>query len=210
MKKFYDINKLEVGIDEVGRGCMAGPVVCASVIWPKNLDLELLIYENMIKDSKKLTKKKREFLKDFIEENAIDFSVSFMDNNIIDKHNIYNATHMAMHKSLDKLNVVPELLLVDGSNFTPYYYNDTIIENICIIGGDNIYISIACASILAKVYHDNYITDLVNEDLNLKKYDLENNMGYGTTKHLEAIKKYGISKYHRKTFGICKIYNNCG
>ena len=202
MKKFYS-EKLEVGIDEVARGCLAGPVFCAAVIWPKDLNNEI---EKQIKDSKKLSKKKRLNLKDFIEENAIAFSVTFKDNNIIDNFNILNATHMAMHSAIDNLNIVPELLLVDGDKFKPYYYNNDIIEHVCIVGGDNKYIPIACASILAKVYHDEYIENLVEQNPDLNKYDWCNNMCYGTKKHIDAINKYGITEYHRKTFGICNNY----
>jgi ribonuclease HII len=203
MNKYYDKTKLEVGIDEVARGCLAGPVFCAAVIWPHELDYE---YENEIKDSKKLSKKKRNFLRHYIEENAIDFSISYKDNNDIDKYNILNTTHMAMHDAIDNLNVIPDLILVDGNSFNPYYHNNELIEHLCIVGGDNKYISIACASILAKEYHDEYIHKLVKNNINLKKYDWENNVCYGTQKHIDAIKTYGITKYHRKTFGICKNY----
>jgi ribonuclease HII len=202
MKKYYS-NKLEVGIDEVARGCLAGPVFTAAVIWPKDLDCE---YQNEIKDSKKLSKKKRKFLREYIEYNAIDFSVAFKDNTVIDKYNILTATHMAMHDSIKKLNIIPELLLVDGNTFTPYYHNNDVIEHTCIIEGDNKYLPIACASILAKVYHDEYVEMLINNNKDLNKYDWGNNMCYGTKNHINAIKEYGISKYHRKTFGICKDY----
>jgi len=202
MKKYYT-DKLEVGIDEVARGCLAGPVFSAAVIWPKDLNCEI---ENQIKDSKKISKQKRTRLKDYIEYNAIDFSVAQIDNTIIDKYNILNATHMAMHEALNNLNVVPELILVDGNSFKPYYYKDELIDHICIVEGDNKYISIACASILAKVYHDEYIETLLQTDSELHKYGWVSNMCYGTKIHLEAIKEHGISKYHRKTFGICAEY----
>ena len=202
MKKYYS-DKLEVGIDEVARGCLAGPVFTAAVIWPKDLNCDI---QNQIKDSKKLSRKKRKLLREYIEANAIDFSVSFKDNTIIDDYNILNATHMAMHSALDNLNVVPEFILVDGNSFKPYYYENDLIEHVCIIEGDNRYLSIACASILAKEYHDEYIENLLENDSDLKKYDWENNMCYGTKKHMDAINKYGITKYHRKTFGICKNF----
>ena len=202
MEKYYS-DKLEVGIDEVARGCLAGPVFTAAVIWPKDLDCEI---QKQIKDSKKLSRKKRHMLREYIEYNAIDFAVSYKDNTIIDNYNILNATHMSMHDTLDKLNVVPELILVDGNSFKPYYHNNDIIDHTCIIEGDNKYLPIACASILAKEYHDDYIKDLVNGDERLKKYDWENNMCYGTKKHIDAIKEYGITKYHRKTFGICNKF----
>ena len=202
MKKYYS-NKLEVGIDEVARGCLAGPVFTAAVIWPKDLECE---FENEIKDSKKLSRNKRNLLRDYIECNAIDFSIGYKDNNVIDKYNILNATHMAMHVALDNLNIVPELILVDGNSFKPYYHNNDIIEHTCIIDGDNSYLPIACASILAKEYHDEYIKNLIEKEVDLNKYDWLNNMCYGTKKHIDAIKEYGISKYHRKTFGICSHY----
>ena len=202
MKKYYS-NKLEVGIDEVARGCLAGPVFTSAVIWPKDLECE---YENEIKDSKKLSRHKRQLLRDYIECNAIDFSIGYKDNTVIDKYNILNATHMAMHDALDNLNIVPELILVDGNSFKPYYYNNDIIEHTCIIDGDNSYLPIACASILAKEYHDDYIKNLIETDSDLNKYNWINNMCYGTKKHIDAIKEYGISKYHRRTFGICIHY----
>ena len=202
MEKYYS-DKLEVGIDEVARGCLAGPVFTAAVIWPKDLDCEI---QKQIKDSKKLSRKKRNILREYIEYNAIDFAVSYKDNTIIDNYNILNATHMSMHDTLDKLNVIPELILVDGNSFKPYYHNNDIIDHTCIIEGDNKYLPIACASILAKEYHDDYIKKLVECDEALKKYDWVNNMCYGTKKHIDAIKEYGITKYHRKTFGICNKF----
>ena len=202
MEKYYS-DKLEVGIDEVARGCLAGPVFTAAVIWPKDLDCEI---QKQIKDSKKLSRKKRHMLREYIECNAIDFAVSYKDNTIIDNYNILNATHMSMHDTLDKLNVIPELILVDGNSFKPYYHNNDIIDHTCIIEGDNKYLPIACASILAKEYHDDYIKKLVECDEALKKYDWVNNMCYGTKKHIDAIKEYGITKYHRKTFGICSKF----
>ena len=229
MKKFYKKDVLEVGVDEVARGCLAGPVVSAGVIWPNEIDDDLKIFENQIKDSKKLSRNKRKELRHFIEEYAIDFSVSFVDNKIIDQKNILNATYIAMHDVLDSLNTIPELILVDGNSFKPYYTNkinnsnndsnndykqdinysknmDNLIEHICIKGGDNKYISIACASILAKEYHDDYIKKICESETDVNRYDWQNNMCYGTKKHIDAIKQYGLSKYHRKTFGLCKEY----
>tara|TARA_B100001093_G_C26446558_1_gene850468 strand:+ start:58 stop:672 length:615 start_codon:yes stop_codon:yes gene_type:complete len=203
MNKYYS-DKLEVGIDEVARGCLAGPVFVAAVIWPKDLNCEI---QNEIKDSKKLSRKKRKYLREYIEENAIGFSVAYKDNNYIDKFNILNSTHKAMHEALNELNITPELILVDGNSFKPYYKNNELIENVCIIEGDNKYLPIACASILAKEYHDEYIKNLVSKDRDfLTKYDWENNMCYGTKKHIDAITNYGLTKYHRKTFGICNKF----
>ena len=196
---------LQAGIDEVARGCLAGPVYAAAVIWPNEFDDE----DNKIilRDSKKLSKKKRSFLRDYIEENAIDFSVAFETNEVVDKVNILKATHMAMHKAIRNLNVKPDELLVDGNLFTTYFdeFGD-IIPHECFIKGDDKFQSISAASILAKVYHDEYIEKLVEEEPELEVYDWKSNMCYGTKKHIDAIKSNGLSKYHRKTFGICKDY----
>ena len=204
---FYHKDLIEAGIDEVARGCLSGPVVASSVILPKELDDDYIEVFKGIKDSKKINKKKREYLKDIIEEVALDFSISFIDNNKIDEINILNASQLAMRESIKKLNIKPEFLLVDGNYFQPYYdEKNKIIPYECFIKGDNKFKSISCASILAKVYHDYYIEDLVNKEKDLEKYDWLNNMCYGTKNHIEAIEKYGLSKYHRKTFGICKNY----
>lgn len=196
---------LQAGIDEVARGCLAGPVYAAAVIWPNEFDDE----DNKIilRDSKKLSKKKRSFLRDYIEKNAIDFSVAFETNEVVDKVNILKATHMAMHKAIRNLNVKPDELLVDGNLFTTYFDEfGGIIPHECFIKGDDKFQSISAASILAKVYHDEYIEKLVEEEPELEVYDWKSNMCYGTKKHIDAIKSNGLSKYHRKTFGICKDY----
>lgn len=204
MKTYYSEDLLEAGIDEVARGCLAGPVYTAAVIWPKEIEDE---NAPTIRDSKKLSKRRRLILKDYIEENAIDFSVAFNSNEIIDDINILNATYSAMHKAIDNLNVEPEFLLVDGNKFNPYFNsNKDLIPHKCFVGGDNNYIPIACASILAKVYHDQYIEKLVNDNSELEIYNWKSNMCYGTKEHIDAIKTNGLSKYHRKTFGICKNY----
>ena len=196
---------LQAGIDEVARGCLAGPVYAAAVIWPNEFDDE----DNKIilRDYKKLSKKKRSILRDYIEENAIDFSVAFETNEVVDKINILKATHQAMHKAIRNLNVKPDELLVDGNLFTTYFdeFGD-IIPHECFIKGDDKFQSISAASILAKVYHDEYIEKLVDENPELEVYDWKSNMCYGTKKHIDAIKTHGLSKYHRKTFGICREY----
>ena len=203
MQDYYDPELLEAGIDEVARGCLAGPVYAAAVIWPKEINEEDYM---VVRDSKKLSKKRRNILRDYIEENAIDFSVSFEDNISIDKLNILNATYKTMHKALDNLNVIPDSIIVDGDKFKPYYRDGELIEHKCFTKGDSKYAAIACASILAKVYHDDYIEKIIEENDDLKKYGWETNMCYGTAQHIEAISKYGLTKYHRKTFGICKDY----
>ena len=200
--KHFTDNLLEAGIDEVARGCLAGPVYAAAVIMPRDT-LEATPY--ILRDSKKVNREKRNVLRDYIEENAIDFSVASVDNHTIDKINILNASHLAMHQALENLNVEPEFLLVDGHRFDPYFNaNGELIEHKCFVGGDDLYTSISAASILAKVYHDNYIDALLEEKPQLKIYEWDRNMCYGTMGHLDAIRDNGISEYHRKTFGLCK------
>jgi ribonuclease HII len=201
-------NIIEAGLDEVARGCLFGRVYAAVVIWNENIKENEIKYPNLtnnklqIKDSKKLNREQRNKLKIYIEKNAVEFAIGWASVEEIDKINIRNATFLAMHRALDKLKVTPLHLIVDGNYFKPYKE----IQHTCIIKGDDKYKSIAAASILAKVYHDNYIIELINEEPDLEKYGLINNMGYGTKKHIEAIIKYGITKHHRKTFGICKKY----
>ena len=195
-------DKLEAGLDEAGRGCLAGPVFAAAVIWPKELDDSL--DHPRLNDSKKLTKKKREYLRKYIEDNAIDFAVSYCTNEEVDDINILKASHLAMHRCIDKLNIEPELLLIDGNCFTPYIKKSDgdIIEHECIIKGDGKYASISAASILAKTYHDDFIEDLLEKNPDYEKYGWQTNMSYGTAKHMDAIKEYGITPYHRKSFNM--------
>ena len=204
LKRFKNYNKIEAGVDEVGRGCLLGRVYASSVIMPQTFRDD--IYKQ-IKDSKKLSEKKRNYLADYIKDIALDWGISYCEADTIDEINIFNSSHMAMHKSLDKLNINLDNILVDGKYFKEYSdKKDDYINYECITNGDNIYLSIAAASILAKVERDNYIKDLVKNNNYLEKYDLLNNKGYGTKKHLEAINNYGISPFHRLTFGICKRY----
>lgn len=205
MKNYFNEDLLEAGIDEVARGCLAGPVFSAAVIWPK--ECELIENAPILKDSKKLSKRQRLICKDYIEENALDYSVSQSDNKLIDKINILNATYKTMHKAIDNLNIDVDFLLIDGNKFEPYMNNNSeIIPHLCIVKGDDKYTPICCASILAKVYHDEYIEKICDEEPELNIYDWKSNMCYGTQTHIEAIKKNGLTKYHRRTFGICKDY----
>jgi ribonuclease HII len=205
MSLYNNKNLLEAGVDEVARGCLAGPVYAAAVIWPN--DEDMLDPSIKLKDSKKLSKEKRSFLKDYIEEYAIDFAVASVDNNEIDEINILQASQLAMRKAIAKLDVQPESLLIDGNYFKPYVDGKgELIPHECFVKGDDKFQSISAASILAKVYHDEYIENLVKSEPSLEKYDWQSNMCYGTKKHIEAIKEFGITKYHRKTFGICKEY----
>jgi ribonuclease HII len=194
--------KIELGIDEAGRGCLFGRVYIAGVILPNNI-IELCEEEDIIiKDSKKMTKYNKEKARIFIEKNAIDYNIVYKDNKYIDENNIFEATMDGMKEVVDNITIKPEKILVDGNCFRPY----KDINHECVIEGDNRYMSIAAASILAKTYKDKYIEDIVNQYPDLKKYDLLNNSGYGTLNHIEAIKIFGISQFHRKSFGICKNY----
>jgi len=205
LKKFHTENLKEVGIDEAGRGCLFGPVCVASV--SLNMDGNPLISE--IKDSKKLSQKKRDILYDIIKENSI-YSIQLINEEVIDKENILQATLKGMHLSLDELdmNTNIDLILVDGNHFPPYFSitQDKFLKHQCVINGDNTYVNIAAASILAKVTRDRYIIDLCEKNENLKKYDLHKNKGYGTKKHMEAIKEFGIVEGHRKSFKPCSNY----
>lgn len=207
MNNCLNKKQIEGGIDEVARGCLFGRVYSAIVIWRNDKELNKLLditkkNKLEIKDSKKLNKIQRNNLKKYIEANALDYSVAWASSKEIDNINIQNATFLAMHRAIDKLIIKPNCLIVDGNNFKKYKN----IPHQCIIKGDDKYTSIAAASILAKVYHDNYIQELIETNPELKKYDIHNNMGYGTKSHIDSIKKYGITEHHRKTFGICKQY----
>ena len=185
----YQYKLIEAGCDEVGRGCIAGPVVAAAVILPPN-------YKNkFITDSKKISQKKRIELGEKIIDNAISWGISEVSNNKIDKINILNASILAMHRALDRLKVRPEFIIVDGNKFKPY---DNISHE-CIIRGDNKFQNIAAASILAKNYRDGLMKNLSIEYI---KYSWESNFGYPTKKHRNSIKKYGVTKYHRKSFKL--------
>ena len=161
-----------------------------------------------MKDSKKLSKQNRQIMSEYIKDLALDYNISFEDEKTIDNINILNATYKSMHQSLDGLNIEVDNILVDGNKFKPYITKKgKLITHRCIIDGDTKFYPIACASILAKVAHDDYIIQLCKEYPYLnEKYDLLSNMGYGTKKHIEGIQKYGLSRYHRKSFGICKNY----
>lgn len=193
---------IEVGIDEAGRGTLFGPVYIAGVILPNNI-LELCDESDIIiRDSKKLSKKNRERACEFIQNIALDYSIVSKDNDIIDCKNIFATTMEGMHDVVKKLSIKPDIILVDGNHFN--IYRDEVGELIphqCVIKGDDTYMSIAAASILAKTYKDKYIEDLLKEYPELDKYDLSNNSGYGTQNHIDAIKIHGLTKYHRKTFG---------
>ena len=206
LKKYHTENIFEVGIDEAGRGCLFGPVCIGAVIL-KDSDDPLM---NEIKDSKKLSEKKKNILFDFIKNNSIAYSIQFMNHEEIDRDNILQTTLNGMHKCLDEIDekVNIENILVDGNHFPPYFSSkqDKFLKHNCIINGDNEYLNIAAASILAKVSRDNYIKDLCEKNEIYNKYHLAKNKGYGTKQHLDAIKEFGITDLHRKSFAPCKKY----
>ncbi|GBF22078.1 MULTISPECIES: ribonuclease HII [Arenibacter] len=177
----------EAGTDEAGRGCLAGPVTAAAVILPKDFT------NDIINDSKILSATKRDILRPIIETNASSFGIAHIFPDEIDKINILNASFLAMHKALDQLETKPEFIIVDGNRFTPYHN----IPHACIVKGDGKYLSIAAASILAKTFRDAYMEKI---HLEYPMYNWLKNKGYPTKEHREAIRKYGITKYHRKTF----------
>lgn len=202
MKPFFENDKIEIGLDEAGRGCLFGPVFTAGVVWNGEENPDII-------DSKKINLKKRNLLKQYIENNSIMYSLNKIDNEYIDKHNILASTIRGWHDCISDVHCeIPiDTILVDGPNFDFFTDKDfETIPHVCINGGDAIYTSIAAASILAKTYRDEYIDQLVIDNPELKKYDIQNNKGYGTNKHIEAIKKYGLTKWHRTTFGLCKNY----
>ena len=178
---------LEVGLDEAGRGCLAGPVVAAAVILPKKF------FFPELKDSKKTSYNERIILRKKIEKIALDVKVSVVDPYEIDRINILNATIKAMHNSLSKLSIKPTHIIVDGNRFLKYKQ----IPHYCIIKGDSKFLNIAAASIIAKTYRDELMDELSKKYTN---YLWEKNKGYPTKKHKEMIKKWGLSPQHRKTF----------
>ena len=189
LKYFFEKNKIEVGCDEAGRGCLAGPVFAAAVILdPKKKN-------TLINDSKKINPKNREVLKNWIEKNAISFGVACVKPEEIDSINILNASFLAMHRAIDKLESPFDHLLIDGNRFNPYKES----KHHCIIKGDTKFKSIAAASILAKTYRDNYMAKL---HLDYPQYGWNKNQGYPTKAHRFAIEKTGACKHHRKSFRL--------
>lgn len=187
--KNYSNFSLECGTDEAGRGCLAGPVTAAAILLPKEFENSLL------NDSKQLSEKNRDYLKPLIESEALSFGFAHVFQEEIDTINILNASILAMHKSIEKLSVNPEFIIVDGNKFKPF-------KNIpykTIVKGDSKYLSIAAASILAKTFRDAYMVRIHEE---FPMYNWKQNKGYPTKEHRAAIKKYGITKYHRKSFRL--------
>lgn len=177
----------EAGTDEAGRGCLAGPVTAGAIILPKEFGNDIL------NDSKQLSESKREYLRPILEKQAITFSVCHVFQEEIDAINILNASILAMHRALEQLTEPPSFILVDGNRFKPF----SSISHECIIKGDGKYMSIAAASVLAKTHRDEYMSKIHEE---FPMYNWKKNKGYPTKEHREAIKEYGLTKYHRKSF----------
>jgi len=189
LESYLNKDQIEAGCDEAGRGCLAGSVFAAAVILPKDFINELL------NDSKQLSESKRYALRPIIEREALAWAVGVVTAGEIDTINILKASFLAMHRAVAQLSVLPESLLIDGNRFTPY----PDIPHTCIVKGDGKYLSIAAASILAKTYRDDYMLQLADE---FPEYGWAQNKGYPTRAHREAISKYGITPYHRKTFTL--------
>ena len=189
LKSHLYSNLTEAGCDEAGRGCLAGPVVAAAVILPRNFK------HPDINDSKKLTSKQRALLKDEIINSAIAWKVAFVDNQAIDEMNILRASIKAMHIAIEGLKKEPQFLLIDGNRFYPYKN----INHKTIIKGDGLFFSIAAASILAKTFRDSYMEEIHNE---YPEYGWNKNKGYPTPYHRRALTKFGITPYHRKSFTL--------
>ena len=185
----YHTGLIEAGCDEAGRGCLAGAVFAAAVILPPN-------YVNAdLNDSKQLSEKRRYVLRDTIERDAVAWTVGVVTPEEIDEINILNASILAMHRALDQLTTRPEAVIVDGNRFKPY----GSLPSVTIVKGDGKYLSIAAASILAKTYRDDYMKRLAEE---YPQYDWKGNKGYPTKKHRDAIRQFGATPYHRRTFNL--------
>ena len=189
LKIQFSTYNLECGTDEAGRGCLAGPVTAAAVILP------LTFKNKLLNDSKQLSEKNRDILKPIIEQQSISFGVQHIFESEIDTINILNASIKAMHGAISTLNPIPEYIIVDGNRFKPYH----TIPHETIIKGDSKYLSIAAASILAKTYRDKFM-ETIHEEFPM--YNWKQNKGYPTKQHREAIKKFGVTKYHRKSFRL--------
>ncbi|MFV0364947.1 MAG: ribonuclease HII [Mangrovibacterium sp.] len=189
LQLFLEEGRLEAGCDEAGRGCLSGPVVAAAVILPADF------HNEQLNDSKKLTEKQRYALRPIIEAQALSYAVGMVSHTEIDEINILNASFLAMHRAIDALKLTPEHLLIDGNRFNPY----PNIEHTTVVKGDGKFLSIAAASVLAKCHRDDLMNELAVE---FPMYDWQNNKGYPTKKHREAIVKHGACNYHRMSFRL--------
>ena len=189
LQLFFEQGRLEAGCDEAGRGCLAGPVFAAAVILPEDFANE------MLDDSKKLSERQRDMLRPVIERGALAWAVGVVEAEEIDRINILNASFLAMHRAVGALSVKPDFLLVDGNRFKPY----PGIPHTCIVKGDGKMMSIAAASILAKTHRDEYMRRIAGE---YPQYGWDLNKGYPTKSHRDAIARYGVSPYHRRSFRL--------
>lgn len=189
LKAFYSDDYIEAGCDEAGRGCLAGPVVAAAVILPRDY------FHPLLNDSKQLSRAQRELLKEEIKREAICWAVAEVSNEEIDQINILNASFLAMHRALDNCKIRPELLLIDGNRFNAY----RDVPHQCIVGGDGLFYSIAAASVLAKTYRDDFMRQIGQE---FPDYGWETNAGYPTKQHRKAIQEKGLTPYHRLSFRL--------
>lgn len=189
LRPFFQAEGIEAGLDEAGRGCLAGPVVAAAVILPKDF------YDKQLTDSKQLNAKQRQHLIEVIKTHAIDYAIAEVDHSTIDQINIYKASVMAMHRAVEQLKTKPDHLLVDGNRFISYPF----IQHTCIVKGDSLYFSIAAASILAKTYRDEWMK---NAAKTYPGYGWERNAGYPTIEHRKAVLSLGPTEIHRKTFRV--------
>ena len=189
LSAFHTKGVIEAGCDEAGRGCLAGPVVAGAVILPPTFK------NSSLNDSKKLSEKKRYFLRDIIIKDAVCWGLGIVSNEEIDEINILNASFLAMHRAIDGLKIQPEALLIDGNRFNPYKN----IQHHCIVKGDGKFLNIAAASIIAKTFRDDIMQSIVKDFPN---YCWHQNKGYPTNKHRTAIAKYGVTSHHRKSFKL--------
>ena len=215
MLDYSNVN-YEIGVDEVGRGCLFGPVVSAAVVMPLSFAPDDTLWKD-IKDSKKVSEKKRKILKEYIEKNALYYGIGECSHVEVDKINILQASFRSMHRainqayknSVEKNQPLFTKILVDGNQFRPFILagaDQEYIEHECIESGDNIKLNIAAASIIAKCYRDNYIEEGCKINKLWNNYDLSNNKGYGTKKHMEALQIYGPIEGHRLTYK--PVYNS--
>lgn len=189
LRSFYNKSVIEAGLDEAGRGCLAGPVVAAAVILPSDY------FHPLLNDSKQLTKGQRELIREEVKREAVAWEIAEVSNVEIDQINILNASFLAMHRAVDKLCKKPEHLLIDGNRFTPY----PLIPHTCIVKGDSLFYAIAAASVLAKTFRDDLMERYAQE---YPHYRWEQNAGYPTSFHRNAILEFGMTPLHRKTFRV--------
>ncbi|MFN6943653.1 MAG: ribonuclease HII [Cytophagaceae bacterium] len=189
LKSCHTKGFLEAGLDEAGRGCLAGPVVAAYVILPEDYS------HPKLNDSKQLSKKQREMIREDIIRDAIEWSIGEVPCEVIDQINILQASFLAMHQALENLKKKPDLLLIDGNRFKPYKN----FHHLCIVEGDSKYLSIAAASVLAKTHRDDLMLKLAQEH---PSYGWTTNMGYATKQHINAIREHGITPFHRRSFTL--------